>query len=214
MYSELSTGDRALQWSAVGSEVCGLLPLAHSLKERLLPEPYYIYKWPVFKVLSALKFSSQDQVCVLEIIHVFFIHWLKFLTSFLSLLASNTLKAIRWEGTRKHQGTYKYNPRVKLRMNTEKKAINTGHVCMGEGRRVVFVVRRERSGVFKGGQSHMGLMIHRQAQPQNEPHKYQNTVLPLYPLNPHMDTDYKIYNWCYKVTQSYFYNHTESQTSR
>lgn len=56
----LSAGNRPLQGSVTSSEVCGLPHPAHSLKAFPLLDPHYIYKWPFFKLLPALKFSSQD----------------------------------------------------------------------------------------------------------------------------------------------------------
>ena len=41
--------------------------LAHSLEVFPLLEFHYISQWPVLKVPSVLKFSSQDQICALEI---------------------------------------------------------------------------------------------------------------------------------------------------
>lgn len=44
--------------------------LAHSLEVFPLLEFHYISQWPVLKVPSVLKFSSQDQICALEITNI------------------------------------------------------------------------------------------------------------------------------------------------
>lgn len=64
----------------------------------------------------------------------------------------------------------------------------------GKGRGVLTVARRERSQVRREGQSQVGLMTHRLTLAQNEPQKYQNTILPLCPTElSYMGTDYKIH---------------------
>lgn len=65
--------------------VLQVLKCVACLIQHTLWKPHYIYKWPFFKVLPALKFSSQDQVCGLEITHS-----QAQISDFLSLLASNT----------------------------------------------------------------------------------------------------------------------------